>query len=176
LPALGPRVDHDRYNPTTLIGQTLSHFRITAKLGEGGMGEVWQAEDTKLGREVAIKIPPEAFVADPERLARFEREARMLATLDHANIAGIFEVGEYGPLLRVRARRRPGPIAVPRPSAHLLRPRAGLGGAVGDELVRSAHPAPGLPLRPWLPTSRRLPRTTSWEAPQPLRSPRRRYP
>jgi len=52
------------------------------------MGEVWLAEDTKLGREAAIKILPEAFVADPERLARFEREARVLASLNHQNIAG----------------------------------------------------------------------------------------
>ena len=77
-----------------MIGQTLSHFKITAKLGEGGMGEVYQAEDGKLGRDVAIKILPEAFVADPERLARFEREARVLASLDHPSIAGIYEFGE----------------------------------------------------------------------------------
>jgi serine/threonine protein kinase len=79
-----------------LIGQTLSHFRITAKLGEGGMGEVWQAEDSKLGRDVAIKVLPAEFTDDPERLARFEREARVLASLNHPNIAGIHEVGEDG--------------------------------------------------------------------------------
>jgi serine/threonine-protein kinase len=76
-----------------LIGQTLSHFKITAKLGEGGMGEVWLAQDTRLDREVAIKVLPADFTRDPERLARFEREAKVLASLDHPNIAGIFEVG-----------------------------------------------------------------------------------
>ena len=77
-----------------MIGKSLSHFKITAKLGEGGMGEVYRAEDTKLGREVAIKILPQAFVENPERLARFEREARVLASLSHPNIASIFEVGQ----------------------------------------------------------------------------------
>ena len=66
-----------------MIGTTLSHFRITAKLGEGGMGEVYLAEDAKLGREVAIKVLPEAVASDPERLARFEREAKVIAFIDH---------------------------------------------------------------------------------------------
>jgi Tol biopolymer transport system component len=75
-----------------LIGKTLSHFKITAKLGEGGMGAVYRATDTKLEREVALKVLPEAFTADPERLARFEREAKVLASLDHPNIGSIFQV------------------------------------------------------------------------------------
>ncbi len=67
----------------------LSHYRLDAKIGEGGMGEVWKATDTTLGRPVAIKILPEAFSADPERLARFEREAKLLASLNHPGIAVI---------------------------------------------------------------------------------------
>jgi serine/threonine protein kinase len=73
-----------------MIGTTLAHYRITAELGAGGMGEVWRAEDTKLGREVALKVLPEEFAEDPERMARFEREAKVLASLNHPNIATLF--------------------------------------------------------------------------------------
>ncbi|HYL35145.1 MAG TPA: protein kinase [Bryobacteraceae bacterium] len=77
-----------------MIGQTIAHYRITAKLGEGGMGEVYRAVDTKLDREVALKILPAAFAADADRMARFEREAKVLASLNHPNIAQIYGVEE----------------------------------------------------------------------------------
>jgi len=73
-----------------VIGRTLAHYRITAAIGAGGMGEVYRATDTRLGREVALKRLPEAFASDPERLARFEREARLLAALNHSGIAHLY--------------------------------------------------------------------------------------
>src|SRR5512143_3832046 len=72
-----------------MIGTSLSHYRITERLGAGGMGEVYRAEDTTLSRHVAIKVLPDEFSHDPERLARFEREAKLLASLNHPNIAAI---------------------------------------------------------------------------------------
>jgi len=77
-----------------MIGQTLSHFRITAKLGEGGMGEVYRATDTTLDREVALKILPPELAGSQERLERFQREAKTLAALDHPNIVTIHTVEE----------------------------------------------------------------------------------
>jgi serine/threonine protein kinase len=74
--------------------QTIAHYRITSKLGQGGMGEVYRATDTKLGREVAIKILPDAFALDAGRMARFAREAQVLASLNHPNIAAIYGVEE----------------------------------------------------------------------------------
>ncbi len=74
------------------VGSRLGHYHVTALIGEGGMGQVYQATDTKLKRQVALKILPEAFSADPERLARFQREAEVLASLNHPNIAAIHGV------------------------------------------------------------------------------------
>jgi serine/threonine protein kinase len=65
------------------------HYEITSHLGSGGMGEVYQATDSKLGRSVAIKLLPAAFASDPERLSRFQREAHVLASLNHPDIAQI---------------------------------------------------------------------------------------
>jgi len=70
-----------------MMGKTLSHYKVLEKIGQGGMGEVYRAKDTNLSREVAIKVLPEQFTQDPQRLARFEREAKLLASLNHPNIA-----------------------------------------------------------------------------------------
>src|SRR5512145_55306 len=73
-----------------MIGKTLGHYQITGQLGKGGMGEVYQAKDQVLGREVAIKVLPEEFARDADRVARFQREAKLLASLNHPNIAAIY--------------------------------------------------------------------------------------
>ena len=77
-----------------MIGKTIAHYEITNRLGKGGMGEVYQAKDRKLGRDVAIKVLPEEFARDTGRVARFQREARLLASLNHPNIAAIYGVEE----------------------------------------------------------------------------------
>ena len=103
-------------------GTTLGPYSVTAKIGEGGMGEVWQARDTKLDRDVALKVLPEAFTSDPDRLARFEREAKVLASLNHPNIGSIYGLEEAegvralvlelieGPTLADRIKQGPIPL------------------------------------------------------------------
>ena len=106
----------------SLIGSRLGHHDVTALIGEGGMGQVYQATDTKLNRQVALKILPEAFAADPDRLARFQREAQVLASLNHPNIAQIHGLEETddtralvlelveGPTLADRIKQGPIPV------------------------------------------------------------------
>ena len=69
-----------------MIGKTLGRYQITSQIGKGGMGEVYQAKDQKLGRDVAIKVLPEEFAKDADRVARFQREAMLLASLNHTNV------------------------------------------------------------------------------------------
>ena len=76
------------------VGDRLGHYDVTALIGEGGMGEVYRARDTKLDRDVALKVLPQAFTEDPDRLARFQREAKVLASLNHPNICTVHDIGE----------------------------------------------------------------------------------
>ena len=113
-------------------GTRLGHYDVTALLGEGGMGQVWQATDTQLNRQVALKILPDAFAADPDRLARFKREAQILASLNHPNIAAIYGIEEAegtralvlelveGPTLADRISKGPIPLDEALPIARQI--------------------------------------------------------
>src|SRR4051794_9593353 len=90
-----------------MTGQMFGSFQLLEKLGEGGMGEVYRARDTKLGRDVAIKILPPAFAADPDRLARFEREAQLLASLNHPHIAQIYGLEAHDAREGLHGSKRP---------------------------------------------------------------------
>ena len=79
-----------------MVGQTIGHFEILEKLGEGGMGVVWKARDTRLDRFVAVKLLPAGKIADPERKRRFVQEAKAASALNHANIVTIYEIDQSG--------------------------------------------------------------------------------
>jgi Tol biopolymer transport system component len=105
-----------------LIGKSVAHYKIVEQIGEGGMGVVYRAEDSKLGRDVALKVLPDIFVADAERMARFQREAQVLASLNHPHIGAIYGLEQHedasalvlelveGPTLEDRIRQGPLPI------------------------------------------------------------------
>ena len=111
------------------VGSRLRHYAVTALIGEGGMGEVYRARDTKLDRDVALKVLPSAFTDDPDRLARFEREAKVLASLNHPNIGHIYGLEEAegqkalvlelveGPTLADRIKQGPIPVEEALPIA-----------------------------------------------------------
>ena len=89
-------LDHDMTSIHIEPGAVLLHYRLVEKIGAGGMGVVWKAVDTTLDREVAIKLLPAEFANDPERLVRFEREAKLLASLTHPNVAAVYGLHEAG--------------------------------------------------------------------------------
>jgi hypothetical protein len=94
---------------TSWSGRTLAHYQVLDKIGEGGMGEVFRARDATLDRDVAIKVLPAAFDADPERIARFEREAKVLASLNHSGIAAIYGFHEHAGVRFLAMELVPGP-------------------------------------------------------------------
>ncbi|MGH9253286.1 MAG: protein kinase domain-containing protein [Vicinamibacterales bacterium] len=144
----------------SLVGQRLGSYTIRSLLGVGGMGEVYRAHDDTLGREVAIKVLPPAFTADPERRARFEREARMLATLNHPHIGAIYGVEEAdgvralvlelveGETLAERIARPVGPagqtLSGPRGQADNARPARSGGLPLADALAIARQVADAL--------------------------------
>jgi len=122
-------------------GTRLGSYELLAQIGAGGMGEVYKAHDTKLGRDVAIKVLPEAFAHDAERLSRFQREAKMLASLNHPNIATIHGLEQsngthYLVMELVSGETLPGPAATHEPAAVVL--PAGLSSF--DSLLRALRP------------------------------------
>src|SRR5207249_274231 len=120
-------------------GTRLGPYEIVAPLGAGGMGEVYRARDTRLGRDVAIKVLPEGLSGDPERLSRFEREARSASALNHPNVVTSYDVGQEGPIFYIamelvegrtlREILAPGPLPLPK----LLQ----LGSQIADGLARA---------------------------------------
>ena len=102
-------------------GTRLGHYNVTALIGEGGMGQVWQATDTQLHRDVALKILPDAFAANPDRLGRFQREAQVLASLNHPNIAAIYGIDQSDD---TRAQSTPGCVGPQRRSGWPVPDRA----------------------------------------------------
>src|SRR5215510_7718372 len=98
-------------------GTRLGPYEIVAPLGAGGMGEVYRARDARLGRDVALKILPEIFAKDAERMARFEREAQVLASLNHPNIAALYGLEESGSLRALAIELVDGPTLAQRIAA-----------------------------------------------------------
>src|SRR5262249_28354746 len=92
----GPQTGDHEPEMSLTPGTRLGAFEVVATLGAGGMGEVFRAQDTKLNRQVAIKVLPEAYASDPDRVARFHREAQAVAALNHPNIAAIYDLAESG--------------------------------------------------------------------------------
>jgi serine/threonine protein kinase len=128
---------------TLAVGTRLGPYKIAGSLGAGGMGEVYRATDTKLGRQVAIKILPDAFTSDPDRVARFEREARVLASLNHPHIAAIYGLEESGERKFLVMELVEGPTLTEHIAGSGLRT---MGSGLPKPEARSPKPGRGLPI------------------------------
>jgi serine/threonine protein kinase/Tol biopolymer transport system component len=149
----GSALDHAK---GTLVGQRLGSYAIRSLLGVGGMGEVYRAHDDTLGREVAIKVLPPAFTADPERRARLEREARMLATLNHPHIGAIYGVEDANGVRALVLELVEGETLAER----IARARAPVAQTVSGPRGEADHPRPtrsgGMPLADALAIARQI--------------------
>ncbi|MEO8370650.1 MAG: serine/threonine-protein kinase [Candidatus Solibacter sp.] len=124
-------------------GSTIAYYRITSKLGEGGMGAVYRATDTKLNRDVAIKVLPAALASDAQYMARFEREAQVLASLNHANIASIYGIEQGAIVMELVEGSEPsGPLPLDSALEYARQIAAGLEAAHEKGIVhRDLKPA-----------------------------------
>src|SRR6266566_164748 len=128
-----------------MIGTSLNQYRITASIGAGGMGEVFCARDTRLNRDVAVKVLPKDFASDAERLRRFEQEAKTLAALNHPNVLTVFDAGvhEGSPYLvsellegkTLREEMNGGGLPIRKATEYALQIAHGLAAAHGKEIV-----------------------------------------
>jgi eukaryotic-like serine/threonine-protein kinase len=129
---------------TIAAGTKLGSYEVLSPLGSGCMGEVYRARDTKLNRDVALKVLPDAFASDPERMARFQREAQVLASLNHPNIAAVYGLEESDGVRALVMELVEGPTLAQRISGATV--GAGLAPAIGKGTPRGAPTTAAIPL------------------------------
>jgi len=147
---------------TLAMGTKLGSYEVTAEIGKGGMGEVYRERDAKLGRDVALKVLPASFARDAERMARFEREAKVLASLDHPNIASIYGVEDSGATLalvmqfrqRIPVRAHNATIPYSLPGLWRSNPGANMSAGKVSIVARIPWPCPGQRFRASCPLPR----------------------
>ncbi|MGH9794024.1 MAG: serine/threonine-protein kinase, partial [Candidatus Acidiferrales bacterium] len=141
-------------------GDKLGHYVVAGKLGAGGMGEVYRATDTKLGRDVALKVLPTAFAQDAQRMARFQREAHVLASLNHPHIAAIYGLEETGAVGATLGSPSGDATATTKGAVRALVMELVEGPTLAERIARSttteAGKMPAIPLDEALPIARQI--------------------